>query len=246
MLPVRASCCESPRAIRSDSKARLRASAARVACDDAATELEIVAVNGRCSPKKTTTSPRPSPSTGTASSASNGTPRQTPSKRASSRRARPRRPAVGCRLRQRRGHVEAAQLLRELVRTADARRPPSAINTARERAAERLTRARAAASSVSALRERLREERRDLRERPLGSRLLGPFGEALRVAKRERRESREGLQQVGVVLHERPPPAARIPTPSTPRTSPPHTIGATSACANPRYASCGTCCSSSS
>src|SRR5439155_2880988 len=59
-------------------------------------------------------------------------------------------------------------------------------------------------------RERLREEVRDSRERPLDTRLPASLREALGVAEAERGETGERLEQIEVIMVEWPPSAAAL------------------------------------
>ena len=96
-------------------------------------------------------------------------------------------------------------------------------------AAERLGRGLGDRVEVSAQRERLAEQRRDPVEAALDPRLARRSLEALGVPQRERRERRRTPRAARRRRSENVRVASRIPTPSTPRASPPQTIGATSA-----------------
>ena len=83
-LPVRASCWESERPVRSASKRRLRSSAPRAARASWRASSRSSLENVRGSRVKTSTSPCPVPSTGIASSEANGASRHGASRRSSS------------------------------------------------------------------------------------------------------------------------------------------------------------------
>src|SRR5205823_11484570 len=102
-------------------------------------------------------------------------------------------------------YVEVPQVLREVVRTRDEQAAPAALRhqDGGERTAHSVARGMRRGVEGLRPRERLREERRDLREGRLDACLPRALGKALRVAQRERGEAGERLEQVEVVLFER-------------------------------------------
>ena len=115
---------------------------------------------------------------------------------------------VRCSLGQRRRGVDAVQLVGQLVRTGDGQPPAFGHEHSREGAADRLAGRMGSRIERLGARERLREEVRDSRERPLDTRLPASLREALGVAEGERCETGERLEQIEVVMIERAPSAA--------------------------------------
>ena len=204
-LPVRASCCDSDRAVRSASKRRLRSSAPRAAPATCWASSRSSTENARSSAKNTSTSP-PSPRTGIASSDANGRRRATLGRsgrrpRRASPRASARRSAASASARGKASArtSRAARARRRAARPAPtARAPPRSRRRAPRPPPARLRR------SVSASESGSPSSDGDAVEAALHARLARPLRVALRVPQRQRGERRERLEQLDVRVGERP------------------------------------------
>ena len=138
------------------------------------------------------------------------------------------------------GSRERAHRLRQLVRADEPSPPALGTSTAAKSPPSASAAACATASSVAARESDSPSSDGDPVEAALDARLSRASRERLGVPERERGEAGERLEHAGVRAASNGQSPPRRPTPSTPRTSPPHDIGASMTSVKPSYAGCGT------